>query len=135
MSRNNKTAMNSQRDRATVKRLLIEKAPKKRIRPESTMRQAKVAPNRQWFGNTRVIGQKELSQFREEIENKVSDPYTVVLKGKKLPMSLLTDATKTKPGKKLPMSILTDATKTKPRKGEKLPMSILTDATKTKPVP
>ena len=29
--------------------------------------------------------------------SQVSDPYTVVLKGKKLPMSLLTDATKTKP--------------------------------------
>jgi hypothetical protein len=28
--------------------------------------QAKVAPNRQWFGNTRVIGQKELANFREE---------------------------------------------------------------------
>ena len=44
MSRNNKKAMNSQRDRATVKRLLMyrEKAPKKRLRPESTMRQAKV---------------------------------------------------------------------------------------------
>ena len=101
MSRNNKKAMNSMRDRATVKRLLMyrEKAPEKRIRPESTMRQAKVAPNRKWFGNTRVIGQKELSQFRDEIENKVNDPYTVILKGKKLPMSLLTDAAKSKPVK------------------------------------
>ena len=32
------------------------------------MKQAKVAPNRQWFGNTRVIGQKELANFREELQ-------------------------------------------------------------------
>lgn len=56
-----------------------------------------VAPNRRWFGNTRVIGQNELTQFREELANKVNDPYTVLLKGKKLPLSLLTDPTMTKP--------------------------------------
>jgi nuclear GTP-binding protein len=63
--------------------------------------QAKVAPNRQWFGNTRVIGQKELANFREELQNKINDPYTVLLKGKKLPLSLLQDAAKAKPVKML----------------------------------
>ncbi|CEG72461.1 Putative Nucleolar GTP-binding protein 2 [Rhizopus microsporus] len=55
---------------------------------------ARVAPNRKWFGNTRVIGQKALEQFRENLGAKVSDPYQVLLKQNKLPMSLLQDATK-----------------------------------------
>lgn len=50
MSRNNKTpgGHSGKRDRATVKRLLMyrEKAPIHRLRPESAMPQAKVAPNR-----------------------------------------------------------------------------------------
>ena len=106
MSRKNKDprlASGGMRDRATVKRLLMyrEKAPVHRHNPESTMKQAKVAPNRQWFGNTRVIGQKELSNFREELQNKINDPYTVLLKGKKLPLSLLQDSAKTRPVKML----------------------------------
>ena len=103
MSRNNKTPNSNLRDRATVKRLLMyrEKAPVVRLRPESTMPQAKVAPNRRWFGNTRVIGQTELARFREELGSKVNDPYSVLLKSKKLPLSLLTDPAKTKPVKML----------------------------------
>ena len=27
-------------------------------------RMARIAPNRKWFGNTRVVGQKELDKFR-----------------------------------------------------------------------
>jgi nuclear GTP-binding protein len=57
---------------------------------------ARVQPDRRWFGNTRVVGQKELSNFREEIAAKTHDPYTVLLKRKQLPMGLLTDATKMK---------------------------------------
>lgn len=57
---------------------------------------ARVAPDRRWFGNTRVVGQKELENFREEIAAKEHDPYTVLLKRKQLPMGLLTDATKMK---------------------------------------
>ncbi|EIE81946.1 hypothetical protein G6F46_006118 [Rhizopus delemar] len=55
---------------------------------------ARVAPNRKWFGNTRVIGQKALEQFRENLGAKVNDPYQVLLKQNKLPMSLLQDSTK-----------------------------------------
>lgn len=54
----------------------------------------RVAPNRKWFGNTRVIGQKALEQFRENLGAKVNDPYQVLLKQNKLPMSLLQDSTK-----------------------------------------
>ena len=52
----------------------------------------RIAPDRRWFGNTRVVGQTELDKFREEMTTKVSDPYSVVLKRKKLPMGLLQDA-------------------------------------------
>ena len=57
---------------------------------------ARVAPDRRWFGNTRVVGAKELETFREEIAAKAHDPYTVLLKRKQLPMGLLTDAAKMK---------------------------------------
>ncbi|KAK9762158.1 GTPase required for pre-60S ribosomal subunit nuclear export and maturation [Basidiobolus ranarum] len=56
---------------------------------------ARVEPNRKWFGNTRVIGQKALEDFREKLGTKVNDPYQVLLRQNKLPMSLLTDPTKT----------------------------------------
>lgn len=52
----------------------------------------RIAPDRRWFGNTRVVGQTELDKFREEMTTKVADPYSVVLKRKKLPMGLLQDA-------------------------------------------
>ncbi|KAI9230000.1 MAG: NUC091 domain-containing protein [Piptocephalis tieghemiana] len=56
---------------------------------------ARVEPNRKWFGNTRIIGQKALEDFREAMGKKVNDPYQVLLRANKLPMSLLNDPTKT----------------------------------------
>ena len=50
---------------------------------------ARTAPNRRWFGNTRIINPKQLDKFREEMGAKVNDPYTVVLRTRKLPMGLL----------------------------------------------
>lgn len=56
---------------------------------------ARVQPDRRWFGNTRVIGQNQLEGFRKEIEGRISkDPYQVLLKQSKLPMSLLRDSEK-----------------------------------------
>ncbi|CAE7913120.1 Gnl2, partial [Symbiodinium sp. KB8] len=52
---------------------------------------ARIAPNRKWFGNTRVVGPEELDRFREEMGKRVADPYSVVLQTKKLPMALLTE--------------------------------------------
>ncbi|OMH85491.1 Nucleolar GTP-binding protein 2 [Zancudomyces culisetae] len=52
----------------------------------------RVEPNRRWFGNTRVIGQKALEEFREKLGSKVNDPYQVLLRQNKLPMSLLTSS-------------------------------------------
>ncbi|KEG08994.1 putative GTPase [Trypanosoma grayi] len=53
----------------------------------------RVAPDRRWFGNTRVIGQEALQKFRKEMGAKYRDPYSVIIKQSKLPLSLLeTDA-------------------------------------------
>ena len=54
----------------------------------------RTAPNRKWFGNTRVVGQTQLDKFREELSKTVHDPYTVVLHKRKLPMGLVTDSAK-----------------------------------------
>ncbi|ORY52513.1 NGP1NT-domain-containing protein [Rhizoclosmatium globosum] len=62
---------------------------------EKSFQVARVDPNRKWFENTRVVGQKELQAFREAMSDKVDDPYTFLLRQNKLPMSLLTDSTKT----------------------------------------
>ena len=56
----------------------------------------RIIPDRRWFGNTRVIGQKQLDEFRNEMSQKVNDAYTVLLREKKLPMQLLEDPEKKK---------------------------------------
>lgn len=56
---------------------------------------ARVEPNRKWFENTRTVGVKQLEQFREAMAAKANDPYTFLMKQNKLPMSLMTDSTKT----------------------------------------
>ena len=38
----------------------------------------RIQPDRRWFGNTRVIGQKQLDQFREEMSAKVSNNLPVI---------------------------------------------------------
>ena len=68
----------------------IQEAPVCHCLSVRDMKHARVQPDRRWFGNTRVVGQKELSNFREEIAAKAHDPYTVLLKRKQLPMGLLT---------------------------------------------
>ncbi|KAL3774081.1 hypothetical protein ACHAW5_009543 [Stephanodiscus triporus] len=60
----------------------------------------RIAPDRRWFGNTRVVGPTELDRFREEMTNSMSDPYSVVVKRRQLPMGLLRDvAEQTRAGK------------------------------------
>jgi nuclear GTP-binding protein len=58
-----------------------------------TAETGRIAPDRRWFGNTRVVDPKQLDTFRQEMTEKVADPYSVVLKRKKLPMGLLREAT------------------------------------------
>ncbi|TEY81042.1 hypothetical protein BOTCAL_0035g00370 [Botryotinia calthae] len=52
---------------------------------------ARIEPNRKWFTNSRVIGQDALTSFREAMAERASDPYSVLLKTNKLPMSLIRD--------------------------------------------
>ena len=61
----------------------------------------RIQPDRRWFGNTRVVGQKQLEQFRAEMANKVNDSYTVLLRERKLPLQLLEDPEKKLAGKQV----------------------------------
>jgi nuclear GTP-binding protein len=64
----------------------------------------RIQPDRRWFGNTRVIGQKQLEDFRTEMSTKVNDAYTVLLREKKLPLQLLEDPEKKLKGKQVSRS-------------------------------
>jgi nuclear GTP-binding protein len=51
----------------------------------------RTAPNRKWFGNTRVVEQRDLSRLRDAVAETANDPYKVLLKRKMLPMGLIAD--------------------------------------------
>lgn len=57
--------------------------------------QARIEPNRKWFTNSRVIAQDALTSFREAMAERANDPYSVLLKTNKLPMSLIRDGSET----------------------------------------
>uniref|UniRef100_UPI003AB0E7CA nucleolar GTP-binding protein 2 n=1 Tax=Centroberyx gerrardi TaxID=166262 RepID=UPI003AB0E7CA len=94
------------RDRATIKRLNMYRQKQrcnnrgKVIKPlqyQSTVAPgtvARVEPNIKWFANTRVIKQSSLQKFQEEMGAVKKDPYRVVMRQSKLPMSLLHDRVK-----------------------------------------
>ncbi|XP_032414836.1 nucleolar GTP-binding protein 2 [Xiphophorus hellerii] len=97
---------NNMRDRATIKRLNMYRQKQrcnnrgKVIKPlqyQSTVAPgtvARVEPNIKWFTNTRVIKQSALQKFQEEMGSVQKDPYRVVMRQSKLPMSLLHDKAK-----------------------------------------
>ncbi|XP_075253141.1 uncharacterized protein LOC142344941 [Convolutriloba macropyga] len=58
--------------------------------------QARVAPDRRWFNNTRVIGQNALQDFQSKLETVSKDPYQVILNPSKLPITLLNERGKYK---------------------------------------
>ncbi|THD23383.1 Nucleolar GTP-binding protein 2 [Fasciola hepatica] len=93
------------RSKATVKRLsmyrnfkakrdkkgkVVRAAPFQSTLPSGSV--SRVEPNRRWFGNTRVISQDALQNFKEAM--KVRNPYEVILKQTKLPISLLDEKKK-----------------------------------------
>ncbi|XP_041089972.1 nucleolar GTP-binding protein 2 [Polyodon spathula] len=94
------------RDRATVKRLNMYRQKERRnnrgkviktLQYQSTVAPgtvARVEPNIKWFANTRVIKQSSLQKFQDEMDRVKKDPYRVVMKKSKLPMSLLQDRIK-----------------------------------------
>ena len=53
--------------------------------------EATLIPNTFRFNSTRVISQDALNAFRNAMQEKASDPYQVLLKSNKLPMSLIRD--------------------------------------------
>ena len=53
---------------------------------------ARIAPDRRWFGNTRTVSQIDLDKFRDEMTVKQADPYSVLLRRKKIPMALLKES-------------------------------------------
>ncbi|KZO91938.1 NGP1NT-domain-containing protein [Calocera viscosa TUFC12733] len=63
---------------------------------EAETEPGRVQPDKRWFGNTRVISQDALAHFRTALSDRAKDPFSVVLRRAKLPMSLL--ATDSNPG-------------------------------------
>jgi len=78
------------RTESTIKRLNMykDKPNVKKMREQAT-KPCRIQPDRRWFGNTRVIAQDKMQAFRETLSKGVEDPYSIVLKSSKLPMSLL----------------------------------------------
>lgn len=88
------------RSAATVRRLKMYNTRPKRNSKGNILKHefqskelpsTRIQPDRRWFGNTRVVNQKELEFFREELQTRMSSNYNVILKEKKLPLSLLND--------------------------------------------
>lgn len=52
----------------------------------------RIQPDRRWFGNTHVVGQKQLAKFREDMMSTTNNPYSVLLKARKLPWGLINEA-------------------------------------------
>ncbi|KAL1467812.1 hypothetical protein MTO96_041904 [Rhipicephalus appendiculatus] len=95
------------RDKSTIKRLLMYKNSKPyRDRKGKIVKAApyqswvtsgtvaRVAPNPKWFGNTRTVSQGALQQFQVELGQAMRDPYQVVMRQSKLPVSLLNEKAK-----------------------------------------
>jgi len=95
------------RDKSTIKRLqmyrnfkakrnrkgeIISPAPFQGRLPSGTM--ARVEPNPKWFGNSRVITQNALQKFQEDLGVVMKDPYQVIMKPTKLPITLLNEKAK-----------------------------------------
>uniref|UniRef100_A0A1I8H455 Nucleolar GTP-binding protein 2 n=2 Tax=Macrostomum lignano TaxID=282301 RepID=A0A1I8H455_9PLAT len=95
------------RDKSTIRRLqmyrnfkpkrdktgkIVKAAPFQSTLPSGTV--ARIAPNRKWFGNTRVITQSNLQSFQDEMAKVSQDPYQVVMRRTKLPITLLNSKAK-----------------------------------------
>ncbi|KAI6221315.1 Nucleolar GTP-binding protein 2 [Aphelenchoides fujianensis] len=55
---------------------------------------ARVEPHRKWFGNTKVVGQEQLQKFQENLGKVLKDPFQVVMRQTRLPISLLQEKAK-----------------------------------------
>ena len=95
------------RSKSTIKRLLMYKGGKpirnrdgKIVKPAAFQgwlpsgTVARVAPNQKWFGNVRTVTQDALQKFQDDMKEVSSDPYKVVMKSTKLPITLLNERAK-----------------------------------------
>jgi len=91
------------RDRQTINRLKMYNTGKKIHNREGkvirqdyqssdTTHQARIEPNRKWFGPVRTVTQTQLSTFRDELGKQQSQPNTYLLRAAKVPYSLLRDS-------------------------------------------
>ncbi|XP_065205137.1 nucleolar GTP-binding protein 2 [Planococcus citri] len=95
------------RSKATIRRLqmyknfkpkrdrhgkIIKAAPFQSWHASGTV--ARVEPNRKWFNNTRVISQDALQKFQTELGKVMKNPYDIVMKPTKLPITLLNEKNK-----------------------------------------
>lgn len=82
----------SYRDKPKIKLLnLYNDKPDNEARKKRPDQAAKIDPDRRWFGNTRTITQSELDLFRKEVREVAADPYSMLVKSTKLPMSLISE--------------------------------------------
>ena len=63
---------------------IVKDAPFQSTLPSGQM--ARIAPNRKWFGNTRVVSETDLMKF-QEYEN-TYDPFQITLRKTVMPLSL-----------------------------------------------
>ncbi|OIR58779.1 MAG: nucleolar GTP-binding protein 2 [Amphiamblys sp. WSBS2006] len=82
----------SGKNKHNAKGEVVKYAEFSNTKPENPV--VRVNQNRKWFANTRTITQNELQSFREQLAKNSSEPYRVLLKQKKLPMSLLEEPRK-----------------------------------------
>jgi len=76
------------RSKGKLRRLAMYK-DKGRLSHE--MPDAKIAPDRRWFGNNRTITQEELSQYQNAYRETKADQFQVILHERRLPKSLVHD--------------------------------------------
>merc|ERR1719502_254588 len=82
------------RTKATINRLNMYRSKPGDMKKAPKVPMVRIHPDRRWFGNVRTLAQDQLQKFRAEMSTSVDDPYSVVLKASKLPMTLLKDSDK-----------------------------------------
>eukprot|EP01071_Lankesteria_metandrocarpae_P000910 Lankesteria_metandrocarpae@DN1129_c0_g1_i1.p1 len=78
------------RSAATIRRLnMYRTKPDEDKMKKQSLEPARIAPSRTLFSNTRTITQDKLTEFREGFQAAQNNPYSVILKRAKLPLSLV----------------------------------------------
>lgn len=81
--------IHSQKPLRTKQGKLAKKQPPLLFMSKEISESARIQPDRRWFGNTRVINQTHLEDFRKAMNIETANPFKIILKRRKLPISLL----------------------------------------------